>query len=110
MNIKLYIHSDGKIYRANAQVGGNQQIPAVGIAIESVSATGGSDNIRVLVKGLWYSAAHGLTLGSQFYLGEADGAITSTKPTDVGDVVQVMGIPLNANVLYVNVSMDYITV
>ena len=85
------LHGDGLVYRANAAVGANQDIPAIGIA-ETTEILGGE--LEVKRRG-HVAEATGLTAGAWVYLGESDGAVTATAPSSAGDAVQVVGIALS---------------
>ena len=99
-------YADGKFYKANAITGTTQQAPCVGIA-EVDGAAG--DMISAKRVGRVEGAAS-LTPGQPVYLGETDGAVTATKPSTSGDVVQVVGVAISATSFLLNVIDDYTTV
>ena len=86
------LHTDGLAYNANAATGAAQDYPCVGFAETGVVD---GETLEVKTEGTVRYAAGGLTEGAWIYLGETDGAITQTAPTDVGDVVQVVGFAIS---------------
>lgn len=91
--------SDGLAYLANAKVGGDLQVPCVGIAETSVAI---GEMVELKRNGTMLYGAGGLTIGGgaaagQIYLAETDGAITQTAPSDTGDYVQCVGVAIAAD-------------
>jgi len=98
--------TDGLLYKANAATGAGQQGPCVGIA-----EVDGADGDTITVKREGYvEGASDLTIGQPVYLGETDGAVTSTEPATNGDIVQVVGVALSATRLMLDIDNDYTTV
>lgn len=91
--------SDGKVYKANAAAGANQQVPCVGIAETDASA---GDYVTVLRTGK-VGGYSNLTAGAPVYLGESDGAVTATAPSDAGDYVQTLGQAVSATEFVLNI-------
>ncbi len=91
---------------ANAKTGANQQAPAFGIAEVDVDS---GYALEVKREGL-VEGASGLTPGHPVYLGETDGAVTATEPTDSGDVSQVVGQAVSATAFMLAINPDYATV
>ena len=87
------IHTDGKVYKANAAVGASQQIPCVGMA-EIDGASGGV--ITITRRSVYCDGATDLSPGATLYLGETDGAVTTTKPSTHYDAIQAIGHALSA--------------
>ncbi len=89
----------GKAKKANAATGGNQQVPCVGIAETSVSA---GEYVTVLRAGK-VGGYSNLTPGAPVYLGETDGAVTATAPSDSGDYVQTLGQAVSSTEFIINI-------
>ncbi|HUW99823.1 MAG TPA: hypothetical protein VMY35_02495 [Phycisphaerae bacterium] len=89
---------------ANAIVGANQQAPACGIA-ETAVASGGF--LEIKRSGI-VAGCSGLTPGHPVFLGETDGAVTSTEPSTTGDIQQAVGQAMNATTFALGIgSGDY---
>ena len=91
--------SDGKLYKANAATGADQQVPCVGIAETDADA---GDYVTVLREGK-VGGYSNLTPGAPVYLGETDGAVTATAPSDSGDYVQTLGQAVSATEFILNI-------
>ena len=98
--------SDGKVYKANAKTGDNQQVPAVGITEVAVAL---GAYVEVKYKGK-FTGASSLTPGAAVYLAETDGAVTDDAPSDAGDVVQYVGFALSATEFIFDAKVSYSTV
>ena len=100
----LYFKSDGKVYKAAANVPGT--FPVMGLALESASS--GSNN--VLLHGIYRDVnRYNFTAGGVVYLSTTAGVETQTQPSATDDVIQVVGIATHADRIYFNPSVDYIT-
>jgi len=100
------IHTDGLGYLANAELGGDLQVPAFGFAETAVAA-----GLMVELKrnGTLNYGAGGLTIGAQVYLAEGtDGGITQTPPSTSGDYVQCVGVATAADEVAIEMDAAYI--
>ena len=98
-------HTDGTIKLANAQVGGSNQVPCIGIA--EISGVAG-DKIGIVRKCVAMKGATGLTIGAPIYLDEsADGKVTTTMPTTTSDWVQSLGHATSATEFCFDVGSGY---
>jgi hypothetical protein len=81
-------------------------LPAIGIILET-----GTGNKKVLTKGVIKNAAWSFTKGDLIYISNATaGALTATKPTTVGNRINIIGTALDTNVIFVNPSTTFIEV
>jgi hypothetical protein len=78
---------------------------AIGIAPAAISNTATG---TVLLQGFIRDDSWSWTPGSPLYLSETQGAMTHTPPSTDGAFVQVVGVALTADVVYINPSMDVI--
>ena len=62
----------------------------------------------ILLQGFVRDSSWSWTAGSTLYLSETSGVMTHTAPTTDGAFVQVVGVALSADVVYINPSMDVI--
>lgn len=101
----LYLKSDGKVYKADAN--GTSTYPVMGLAL--ATAIGGSNN--VLLQGIYRddSRYSFTTVGGAVYLSTTAGVETQVQPAAASDVIQVVGIATHANRIYFNPSADYLT-
>ena len=88
--------SDGEWEKANATAEATAS-GALAIVMESISAhaTG-----ALLKYGFMRDDTWNFTQGATLYIGETDGVITETQPTDVGDQVRVVGYAQSATVIW----------
>lgn len=103
---------DEKLYYANAKTGavgydGGNAVPCIGFA--SLAAAAGA-TIAVITNGILEGFATAniegaavFTSGDEVYLGETDGMVTQTAPSDSGDVVQVLGRALSPTKMTVEI-------
>lgn len=104
----LLYFSGGSVYRADAN--GSSTYPVMGLALATASS--GSNN--VLLHGIYKDSTKwvggtALTVGGVCYLSTTAGGTTQTQPALTNEVIQVVGIATNANRIYFNPSMDYLT-
>jgi hypothetical protein len=78
---------------------------SIGIAPEAISDTATG---TILLHGFIRDDTWTWTTGSTLYLSETAGAMTHTAPSTDGAFVQVVGIALSPDVVYINPSMDVI--
>lgn len=81
--------SDGYIYLANAKTGYDEtRSPCIGFAFDAYDS--GDTDVSVITEGR-LEGASSLTPGQPVYLSETNGGITSTAPSDTGDIAQEVG-------------------
>ena len=94
---------DGEILEADASAAGTARV--IGIAPAGFDDT---ETGTVLLQGFIRYDTWDWTPGSPLYLSETAGAMTHTAPTTDGAFVQVVGVALSPDVVYINPSMDVI--
>ena len=97
----------GRVGRANAAAAGT--MPAIGIAIEAQGAAGRS--VRVLTHGVYRDDGGfggNMTVGVDLYAPETPGTLTTTRPSDDGDFIQVIGVATGVRSAFINPSLDII--
>jgi hypothetical protein len=105
----LYMNSSGQLQSANADTSATS--PCIALAIDAGT---GADK-RVLVHGVFRLNSWNWTTGpgtaSLIYLETSTGIkpLTQTKPSATDQVIQPVGWALNANCIYFNPSMIYMT-
>ncbi len=101
----VFFESDGKCWKADANVAG--AYPCMGMAIATINADAAGD---ILLHGTARDASWTLAAGGVVYLSkDPAGTITHTQPAVSGDIIQVLGIATNATRIYFNPSADYLT-
>lgn len=102
----VYMKSDGKVWKAAAS--SITTTPVMGMCMGTVSAEGSAD---ILLSGRVYNSSWSLgTGGNVLYLGTSAGGFSSVAPSGVtGYVVQVIGVVLSATTIYLNPSLNRIT-
>ena len=101
----LYMKSDGKLWKADADA--STTMPIIAIATNSISADAAGN---VLVHGFLRDDTYTWTPGQVIYGSLTGGEITATAPTGTGDQVQVIGVAISADVIYFNPSLVLIEV
>ena len=103
----LYMNSSGQLESADATTSATS--PCIALAIDA--GTGGDK--RVLVHGVFKLNSWSWTTGpgtaSIIYLNTSTGTLTQTKPSGTDQVIQPVGWALNADWMYFNPSMIYMT-
>ena len=98
----LFINSSGNLEEAQAT--GQSTMPCVALALD----TGTGSGKQVLFWGRLRDDSWSFTEGSYIYISATSGKIIDTKPSDSGDIVQVIGIALSPSILFFNPS--YVTI
>ena len=93
----------GEVVEADASAYATARVIGIAPAAISDTATG-----TVLLHGFIRDDSWGWTTGSTLYASETAGAMTHTAPTTDGAFVQVVGVALEPDVVYINPSMDVI--
>jgi hypothetical protein len=97
--------ADSEFHQADASTGSGE-FPARGIAV--AAGTDGNELI-VITKGVVRNDGWAWgTVGGTIYLGESDGALTQTAPSDSGDAVQIMGWAISDDEMMVDVSTTWL--
>lgn len=89
--------------RADSESGGI--FPALGVVVEA-ALTGAVPT--VMMQGVLRSNAHGLT-GIVYLAAGPSGTLTSTPPSGSGEAVQSVGRVIDANHIYFNFNLEYVT-
>jgi hypothetical protein len=88
-----YVKSNGKVEYASHN--STDRVPAVYMCVQDQASGNPTEFVR---NGIIKSSEFNLTTGNLVYLGE-NGVITTTKPADSGDVVQILGVALSDNII-----------
>ena len=97
----------GRVGRADANDAA--KMPVIGIAIEAQGSAGSS--VRVLTHGVYRDDGGfggNMTVGVDLYAPETPGTLTTTRPSDDGDFIQVIGVATGVRSAFINPSMDVI--
>ena len=97
----------GRVGRADANDAA--KMPVIGIAIEAQGSAGSS--VRVLTHGVYRDDGGfggNMTVGVDLYAPETPGNLTTTRPSDDGDFIQVIGVATGVRSAFINPSMDVI--
>ena len=84
-------------------------MPVIGIAIEAQGSAGSS--VRVLTHGVYRDDGGfggNMTVGVDLYAPETPGTLTTTRPSDDGDFIQVIGVATGVRSAFINPSLDII--
>jgi hypothetical protein len=92
-----------EVLEADASAYATARVIGIAPAAISDTATG-----TILLHGFIRDDTWTWTPGSTLYLSETAGAMTHTAPTTDGAFVQVVGVALSPDVVYINPSMDVI--
>ena len=92
-----------EVVEADASAAATSRVIGIAPAAISDTATG-----TVLLQGFVRDDTWTWTTGGALYLSETAGAMTHTAPTTDGAFVQVVGVALSPDVVYINPSMDVI--
>jgi hypothetical protein len=92
-----------EVVEADASAYATARVIGIAPAAISDTATG-----TVLLQGFVRDNTWAWTAGSTLYLSETAGAMTHTAPTTDGAFVNVVGVALSPDVVYINPSMDVI--
>lgn len=98
----VYLNGSSQWVLADAD--GSGTFPALGLVTATVS-TGNATT--VITYGSVRNDAWSWTPGGNVYLSTAAGGLTQTAPASSGNKVQVIGVALTADILYVRPSADY---
>ena len=97
----------GRVGRADANDAA--KMPVIGIAIEAQGSAGSS--VRVLTHGVYRDDGGfggNMTVGVDLYAPETPGTLTTTRPSDNGDFIQVIGVAIGVRSAFINPSLDII--
>jgi len=97
----VYFKSDGKVWKSDADA--IATMPVIGIVTEAITAetTG-----KILTHGIFRDDTWAWTVGGKVFASLTAGGLTQTIPSGAEDIVQVVGIALSADVLFVSPSLD----
>ena len=95
-NLVYHKEADNKWWKANATALATAK-GDLGIVLESIAL----DNTGlILLLGMFRDNDFGFTPGEILYVGETDGVITATPPSDLGDCVRKIGYAYTAYIVY----------
>lgn len=99
----LYMKSDGKLWRADADA----EATSIGIylALEAGSA---DQTKKVLMLGFARDDSWTWTVGGQLFLDTTTGALTQTRPSGTGDIIIVLGIAKSATIIDFRPTIAYV--
>ena len=100
----LYLKSDGKVWKADADAAG--AYPVIGMALASISAEASG---LILLFGIARNDAWNWTVGGIVYLSVTAGGLTQTAPNATDNVVQAIGIATHADRILFKPDLIYIT-
>jgi hypothetical protein len=101
----VYFKSDGKAWKADANVAGTYPAVAMALGTIGANATG-----SFLLQGVVRNDAWAWTIGGLVYLSTVAGGLTQTQPAATDDAIQVLGVAHpNADTLWFNPQLTYIT-
>lgn len=102
----VYMKSDGEIYKAKGDA--STTIPAIGIAYAAADAHA---TVTVLLHGLFRDDSYAFTAGQLLYVSAGTaGLVTSTAPAASGNQVQIVGVALTDDCIYVRPDFTYVEV
>lgn len=99
----VYMKSDGKVWKADADAAAT--MPCVGIVVVGGNADA---TVNILTHGLVTETDWNWTVGATIYVADGtEGVLTATVGdlSDENDVVQVVGIAIHADSIFVNPSL-----
>ena len=97
----------GRVGKADANDA--DKMPVIGVAIEAQGSAGSS--VRILTHGVYRDDegfSGNMTVGVDLYAPETPGNLTTTRPSDDGDLIQVIGVAIGARSAFINPSLDII--
>ena len=97
----------GRVGRADANDAA--KMPVIGIAIEAQGSAGSS--VRVLTHGVYRDDGGfggNMTVGVDLYAPETPGTLTTTRPSDDGDFIQVIGVATGVRSAFINPNLTVI--
>ena len=100
----LYMKSDGKLWKADAD--GSATFPVIALAAASISADAAGS---VLLLGFARDDSWAWTVGGTIYLSTSVGTMTQSQPSATDDVIQVLGFSTHADRMYFAPSRDIMT-
>lgn len=101
----LYMKSDGKWWKADADAAAT--MPGAAIAMESISADASGD---LLFYGFFRDDTWDWTVGGSIYVSTTAGALTQTAPSGAGDQVQILGIAITADIILLNPGYELVEI
>jgi hypothetical protein len=98
----LYMKSDGKLWKADADA--EATMPVTYIALAAITANNsGEVGLRVYCRDDTWA----WTVGGLIYVSTTPGAMTQTAPSGTGDIVQVIGVAQTADIILFNPDYAY---
>ena len=73
-------------------------------------ATGSNASSGMLLRGFFYKASHGFTIGRPLYVGTSAGNLQQSAPTGSSDYARVVGYPTSSDTIYFNPDNTWVRV
>jgi hypothetical protein len=102
----VYQASDGEWEKANATAMATTK-GALAIVMESITIHSSG---AILKYGFLRDDSWGFSQGATLYVGESDGSITATAPSDVGDQHRIVGYAHTASIIWFDPEATIITI
>jgi hypothetical protein len=100
----VYMTSTGV---APAAASTESNMPAIGLALNDGPS---GIQVNVLTKGLIKNSGWSFTKGAIIYLNTTAGYLTQSRPSTAGQQVQIMGIAVESNVIYINPQLVWVQI
>lgn len=100
-----YLKNDGKYWKSDADAAASMPVIAIATAAIGVNTSGVFLLIGFVRKDAWAWAVGGL-----LYASTDPGALTQAAPAGAGDQVQVVGIALTADIIYLCPSLELVEI
>jgi len=101
----VYQKSDGKWWKSDADAAATMPISGMAIATINADADG-----EILINGIVRDDTWTWTVGGILYGSVTPGELIQAAPSGSGDQVQVIGIPLTADIIIFNPSYDLVEI
>ena len=101
-----YLGDSGRMWKANASTANSTEadtLLAISLDAPSAAATG-----TFLLFGKFTTT--GLSISAEYFVGETDGTITTTRPSTSGDTVRHVGTAISTTVLFFNPDQTYLEI
>ena len=73
-------------------------------------ATGSNASSGMLLRGFFYKASHGFTIGRPLYVGTSAGNLQQSAPVGTNDYARVVGYPTSSDTIYFNPDNTWVRV
>lgn len=97
----LYLKSDGKLWKSDADA--STTMPIIALALGAISADGSGNVLR---QGYIRDDSWAWTVGGLIYASLTSGELTQTRPTVSNDRIQIVGYAYSADIMYFNPNLN----